>query len=139
VPRFARCQDRSRLSSHYALILCVYAGILVLGSLFAWLFPAPLLWLLGKQYEKLGDLVWLAVLAMGTSSLAGLLYSLNVNKGWIPPAGVVVPVDILNQAVLCFTFDLSSVRGILMLGVLAPIIPTLMNLFVGIKHLRSLR
>jgi FtsH-binding integral membrane protein len=82
-------------------------------------------------------LVWLAVLATGTGSLAGLLYSLNVNKGWIPPAAIVIPVEILTQVILCFSFDLSSVRGVLLIGVFAPIIPSLMNLFIGMRKLNS--
>jgi len=138
VPRFARCQDPTRLRSRYFQILLGFSGIVLLGTLFSWWLPGPLLWLLGPKYDQLGGLVWLAVLATGTGSLAGLLYSLNVNKGWIPPAAIVVPVDIINQVVLCFCFDLSTVRGILLIGVLAPVIPTLINFLVGMKGLNSL-
>jgi O-antigen/teichoic acid export membrane protein len=137
IPRFARCQDPARLRSLYAFILSAFAGILVLGTLFAWLFPLPLLWLLGAQYAKLGGLVWLAVLATGTSSMAGLLYALNVNKGWIPPAAITIPVEIIIQIILCVSFDMSSVRGILLISVLGPIIPTLINLFVGMRKLNA--
>jgi hypothetical protein len=138
LPRFARCQDAGRLRSRYVLILSGFTCIIILGSLFAKLLPNSLLWLLGAQYAEFGDLVWLAVLATGTASLAGLLYSLNVNKGWIPSAAIIVPVDIANQLVLCMAFDLSTVRGVLLIGVLTPIIPSLMNLFVGIKKLKSM-
>ena len=72
VPRFARCQDPARLRSRYALILLGFASILLLGTLFAWLLPGSLLWLLGAQYAQLGGLVWLAVLAAG-----------NFGAGWI--------------------------------------------------------
>ena len=135
VPRFARCQDPGRLRTLYAVILSGFAGLILLGTIFAWCFPSPLLWLLGSQYAKLGDLVWLSVLATGTGSLAGLLYGLNVNKSWIPPAAIVIPAEIITQIVLCLTFELSSVRGILFIGILAPITPGLINLFVGIQKL----
>ena len=136
VPRFARCQNPLRLRSHYAIIILGFAGIVLLGSIFASLVPGPLLWLLGTQYGQLGDLVWLAVLAAGTSALAGLVYSLNVNKGWITPAVIVIPAEIVTQILLCLSFNLSSVRGILMIGLLAPVIPGLINLLVGLRKLR---
>jgi O-antigen/teichoic acid export membrane protein len=137
VPRFARCQDPVTLRRRYAQILFGFAGLVGCGTLFSWLLPGSLLWLLGAKYNQLGSLVWLAVLATGTGSLAGLLYSLNVNKGWIPPAAIVIPVEILTQVILCFSFDLSSVRGVLLIGVFAPIIPSLMNLFIGMRKLNS--
>jgi O-antigen/teichoic acid export membrane protein len=138
VPRFARCQAAGLLRAQYGLIIGGFTGVVVLGTLFAWLFPSPLLWLLGPQYMNLTDLVWLAVLAAGVPSLAGLLYSLNINKGWIPPAAIVIPAEILTQIVLCLSFDLSSVRGILIIAVLAPIIPGLINLFLGMRRLNSI-
>lgn len=138
IPRFARCQDPIRLRSHYMMILLGFTGILALSTLFTWLFPSPLLWLLGSKYAQLNDLVWLAVLATGSSTLGGMLYTLNVNKGWIPPAAIVVPVDIVNQIALCLAFNLSSVRGILLIGVFAPVIPGLINLVFGIRKLRAL-
>lgn len=137
VPRFARCQDPIRLRSRYIQILLAFSGIVLFGTLFSWWLPGPLLWLLGPKYDELGGLVWLAVLATGTGSLAGLLYSLNVNKGWIPPAAIVIPAEILTQLILCFTFDLSSVRDILLIGLLAPLVPSLINLFVGIRKITS--
>jgi O-antigen/teichoic acid export membrane protein len=138
VPRFARCQEPAQLRSHYKFILTGFAGIILLGTGFGWLAPQPLLWLLGPQYSQLGSLVWLAVLSAGTWALAGLIYSLNVNKGWISPAAVVIPAELLTQIILCLSFDLSSVRGMLMISLIAPVVPALINLFVGIRKLNSL-
>lgn len=138
VPRFARCQEPARLRSHYGVILIAFASIILLGAGFSLLAPRPLLWLLGPQYSQLGSLVWLAVLAAGTWSLAALIYALNVNKGWISPPALVITAEILTQLVLCLSFDLSSVRGMLMISLLAPITPALINLFVGIRKLNSL-
>lgn len=135
VPRFARCQDPARLRSRYSQILLVFTGIVLFGTVFSWWLPGSLLWLLGAKYNQLGSLVWLAVLATGTGSLAGLLYSLNVNKGWIPPAAIVIPAEILTQVILCLALDLSSVHDILLISLLAPITPSLINLFVGLRRL----
>jgi O-antigen/teichoic acid export membrane protein len=137
VPRFARCQDTGRLRAHYALILSVFAAIILAGTVVAWLWPGSLLWLLGAKYAQLGDLVWLAVLAAGSGAFAGVLYGLNVNKGWIPPAAVMIPTEIITQIVLCLWFGVSTLRGILLMAVFAPIAPSVITMFVGLRKLRS--
>jgi O-antigen/teichoic acid export membrane protein len=139
VPRFARAQELCRLRFLYPRILFAFAGLVLVSTALTWLLPGSLLWLLGSQYAQTGAMLWLAVLAAGTSALAGLVYGLNVNKGWIPPAGVIIPIEILVQAILCFSVDLSSVRDVLMIGVITPIIPGLINLFVGIRRLNPVR
>lgn len=138
LPRFARCQDPARLRSIYLRILLAFAGIVLIGTILSLCVPGPLLWLLGPRYNQLGSLVWLAVLATGTGSLSGVLYSLNVNKGWIPPAAIVIPAEIMTQVILCSLFDLSSVRSILFIGLLAPIVPGIINLCFGLRQLDSL-
>jgi hypothetical protein len=138
VPRFARSQEHCHLRSRYLLILLGFISVLILSTFWAWLFPSSFLWMLGARYAQLGDLLWLAILGGGNSALGGLLYTLNVNKGWIPPAAVVVPVDIVNQFLLCLVFDLSSVRGILLIGVIAPVLPALINLVFGLRKMNSL-
>lgn len=138
VPRFARCQAPPRLRSLYFQITAIVACVLAVATVGCWLLPSPMLWLLGPKYDQLGGLVWLAVLATGSASFSGMLYSLNVNRSWIPPAAVVIPAEITTQVVLCSTFDLSSVRGILWIGAIAPIVPGLINLCFGIQKLREL-
>ena len=138
VPRFARCQDPARLRSLYFQIVAAVGGVLAAGTLFCWWLPGPLLWLLGPKYDQLGSLVWLAVLATGSASLSGVLYGLNVNRGWIPPAAFVIPAEILAQVVLCLMFDLSSVRGILLLGVFSPIVYGVISLWLAIRRLRAM-
>jgi O-antigen/teichoic acid export membrane protein len=137
VPRFARCQDPARLRRLYALIIISFGGILTLGVFFAWLFPAPLLWLLGPQYAKLRDLIALSVLTSAIWSLSGLVYALNVNRGWITPAMLIIPAEIIAQIILCLSFDLSTVRGVYMISALTPVVPGLINLAVGLRRLNS--
>ena len=138
VPRFARCQDPVRLRSVYFQIVFVVAGVLAAGTFFCWWMPGPLLWLLGPKYQQLGSLVWLAVLATGSASFSGVLYGLNVNRSWIPPAAFVIPAEVLAQVVLCLIFDLSSVRGVLLLGVFSPIVYGAVSLCLAIRRLRAM-
>jgi O-antigen/teichoic acid export membrane protein len=138
LPRFARCQDPALLRSRYLKLLLVFSSIILGATLFSKWVPGPLLWLLGPKYDQLGDLVWLAVLATASGAFSGLLYTMNVNKGWIPPASIVIPAEIVTQIVLCLSFDISSVRGILMISLLAPVSPSIINLCFGLSRLRAL-
>ena len=139
VPRFARCQEPSRLLFLYAIIILGFASLVLAGTILAWLFPGSLLWLLGAQYAHLSDLVWLAVLASGTTSFSGVLYSLNTNKGWIPPAALMIPLEIIGQVMLCLIFDLSTPRGVLAIGVLGPLVPSVITVVVGWRKLVASR
>jgi O-antigen/teichoic acid export membrane protein len=138
IPRFARCQDSARLRTHYVWIISGFALCVILTAAFAAAFPRSLLWLLGSQYDRLGHLVWLAVLGAGITNLTGVLYLLNVNKGWIPPASILIPSEIVTQIVLCCLFKVSTVPGVLLVGVFGPVVPGLINLVVGLRKIASL-
>lgn len=139
VPRFARSQDPDKVRSIYFNIMGVSLIFLSIGTLLCWWIPGPLLWLLGPKYDQLGDLVWLVVLAAGTSSLAALVYSLNVSKAWIPRASIVLPIAVVSQVLLCFAFDLTTVRGVLLIGVIGPAVPGLVNFALALPHVRNPR
>jgi len=139
VPRFSREQNPDKLRSRYALILSTFATLVACASIAGWLVPGPVLWLLGKQYDHLGGWVWLANLSAGSSSLTGVLFSLNVNKGWIPPAALMIPAEILGQIILCCIFDLSSARGVFSIGVLGPVVPAIINIIVALRMISRQR
>jgi O-antigen/teichoic acid export membrane protein len=138
VPRFARCQDGPKLRVWYLQLILGYAALVLSSAALAWKFPQPLTSLLGPKYESLSHLMWLAVISTGSASFTGLTYSLIVNKGWIPPATFVVPIDIFNQLAMCLLFDFSTVEGVLWIGALSPILPGLINLLVGLKKLAGM-
>lgn len=135
IPRFARCQELARLRQLFAMVAFGFGSIISSVTLFAWACPGPLLWLLGKHYADLDGLVWLAVLSSGVGSFAGLMYGMNVSKGWIPNAIILIPAEVATQIVLCAAFDISTVRGVLLVSMLAPTIPIIYNSIISQRHL----
>lgn len=116
VPRFARCQDRHLLRRRYWQVALGYT--LLAGSLVALsaAFPRLLLWVIGAQYANLEGEVWLIMLSGALGGLATSLGYLIYSKGWILPAAITIPMEIAIQTVLILSFDLSTVRGVLLVG-----------------------
>ena len=135
LPRFARCQDRGILRRRYWQTIggctCIF-GLLVAASAF---FPRPLLWILGSQYANLEHEVWLMMLNAAMGAMFMTMYGLTFSKAWIPSALVTIPMEILTQAILIFTLDISTVRGVLVLGCLSCVPPILLNIYIARREL----
>jgi O-antigen/teichoic acid export membrane protein len=136
VPRFARNNGRRRLFLQSLQIVGSLLLILLVFVAFAKFFPSPLILLLGSKYENMAGLLWLVVLSSGLSALAGVIFKLNTIKGWIPPAIVTIPVEILTQIVLLLSLDLSRTESVLIFGCVAPIPPTLVNAVMLLRRIR---
>jgi O-antigen/teichoic acid export membrane protein len=135
VPRFVRCQDPGVLRRRYwqvAFVFTVLAGLLVALSA---VFPHPLLWLIGAKYANLESEVWLMMLNAALGSLLLCLVSLTYFKGWIIPAAILIPLEIATQLILILSFDMSTVHGVLMVGVIATVPPILLNMIIA--HLKT--
>ncbi len=131
VPRFARCQDPGILRRRYwqvAITFAILAGSLVALSA---AFPRPLLWVLGSKYANLEHEVWLMMLSAASGGMFISLVSLTYSKGWIVPATISIPLEIVVQLVLILIFDISTVRGVLWIGVFTPLPLTLMNVIIA--------
>ena len=135
VPRFARCQERSVLRRRYwqvAIGFAVLAGSLVTLSA---IFPRPLLWVIGSQYANLENVVWLMMLNAALGSMFACLVSLTYFKGWIIPAAITIPMEIGTQLLLILIFDMSTVRGVLLVGCIGSLPPILLNIIIA--HLKT--
>ena len=135
VPRFARCQDPGILRRRYwqvAISFAILGGSLVALSA---AFPRPLLWVLGSKYANLEHEVWLMMLSAASGGMFISLVSLTYSKGWIVPATISIPLEIVVQLVLILIFDISTVRGVLWIGVFTPLPLTLMNVIIAHKEI----
>ena len=109
--------------------------MLLAFSAFAKLFPAPFIMLLGSKYTNMSGLIWLVILSSGLYSLAGVVFGLNMSKGWIPPALLVIPVEIITQIILLLTLNLSKTESVLIFSCLSPIPPTIVNTVLLLRRI----
>lgn len=116
-PRFARVQEGALLWKRYWQILgghaALAAGLLALAGLF----PEALLWVLGSKYSHLGPELFLMILSAVLFSVLACMWQLNVARGWIVSPMLMIPIGIVVQVILIFVFDVTTVRGVLLMNI----------------------
>jgi len=123
LPRFARNNGRKRLFVQFLQIVFSIVVLLAVFVVVTKLFPYPFIMLLGSKYTNMSDLLWLVMLASGFNTLAGVVYGMNLSKGWIPPAIITIPIEFLTQVALILTLNLSKTEDVLIFQCLAAIPP----------------
>jgi O-antigen/teichoic acid export membrane protein len=123
-PRFARCQDATKLSRLFLLLVGGSSGLLVGLSVLVWLLPGPFLWLLGPKYAGLGnELVWV-VAASCISMIGGVMWGLNSSKAWINiQAYGYMPSIILCQVSAACLLDLRQFHDVLVFNLVSAFAP----------------
>ena len=136
-PRFARCQDPAGLRRHYAGIAGA-AGLLGGGLLLAaWAFPRPFLTLLGPRYLHLEGALPLMVAGAVLGFLSATLWGLNSSRAWVTGAWWNIPLTLAAQAACIPLVDLSSVRDVLMFGIVSNVPALGINVWLGWRGLNG--
>jgi O-antigen/teichoic acid export membrane protein len=125
LPGFARCQSAALLRRRYFQIISGFglmgAGLIAIAAVF----PDQLLWILGSKYAHLRNELLLMMTLSAANALIAAMWSLNATKAWIQYSWFNIPGVILMQVVLLTFIDISSVRGVLIFGILS-LLPTLL-------------
>jgi hypothetical protein len=121
VPRFARTQfarGSSALGVYWRVQLALLALLGVITVLVA-AFPGAVLLLLGREYLGLTREVVLSAAGGALGTLSGSAYALSAARGVIVSPWLAVPLALLIQTALIMTLPMSTVTGVLWLGVLS--------------------
>jgi O-antigen/teichoic acid export membrane protein len=126
-PRFARLPP----GKHVLLkpFLNIMSGLLLLTLLitgFTWLFPAEMLWVLGKNYSGLNMELLLYVTDSCLGLLWGSAYILGATRGWNIHPAFSITVSICSIVTGILLIDVSTVKGVLFLNLFVSIIQVLM-------------
>nr|MBA2431592.1 polysaccharide biosynthesis protein [Chthoniobacterales bacterium] len=138
-PAFARCHDPRRLRWQYAGIVGAVTAFSLLLIASAALFPRPFLYVLGSQYMHLERELVLMVGAAVASALTGTFWALNSAKAWVTGAWLYVPLTLATQAAMIPFTDFTTVRGVLIFGLISAVPNLLLNLALSYNGFRSLR
>jgi O-antigen/teichoic acid export membrane protein len=118
VPRFARLtNERGLLLRRLGIISAALILVCVFGVGFVALFPSPLLWVLGASYAHLHDQLLLVAISSAFSLAHGICGALAFSRGLIPNPMVLIPFSILTQALFIVINDVSTLNGVLLVGV----------------------
>jgi hypothetical protein len=123
-PRFARCQEPSRLSHLYLLIVGSAGATLALVICLAWMAPGSIVWLLGPRYAGLERECVLVVTAGSLAQLGTVMFTLNSSRGWIRYQSVAFIPSILGvQIIATMLLDLNVFRQVLLFQLLSAAAP----------------
>jgi hypothetical protein len=81
----------------------------------------------------------LMVGAAVASALTGTFWALNSAKAWVTGAWLYVPLTLVTQAAMIPFTDFTTVRGVLIFGLISAVPNLLLNLALSYNGFRSLR
>jgi len=140
VPKFVRCQEPDRLRRTYVDV--IGGMILALGALagLAWLWPKPLLWLLGGKYAHLQRECGWIVTSGCVGQLGMLMWNLNSSKAWIRvQAPGFIPTVLLVQVIAALALDLRRFNDLLLFNLLTVAAPIPIYIVDAVLGLRTNR
>ena len=136
LPSFARCQSVTLLRKRYLQIVISFVGIGVILFGLTIAFPQQLLWILGSKYSDLEkELIWM-ISGSIVASIGGVMWSLCSVKGWVGKVWIEIPVRILLQIVVLTVIDVSTIRGVLMLGLISNFSPVIVSAWLASRGLK---
>jgi len=140
-PRFARLTEsnpsllRTRfLQIHFASWL---VGAAIAFSIY--LFPEPLVYLLGSHYENLTYEIQLRGLVMGLVFVANTTSSLASARAWIVPPVPLITGQIISQVIAIMVFDCSTTAGVILIPIFPISVIIIMRTYYSLHSIQKLK
>ena len=140
-PNIARLSPIA-FKKRYVQVIFV-AVLMAIGiSTIGFLFPRPLLWLLGKNYSQLQREVGWVVLSSCISYVSGVLWTMHSARKWIWWWGTIAYISLLvvSQTIGIAVLDLSSTMNVVYFGVLVSctvLVVHLLNAVYGFHYMKK--
>jgi len=135
-PYFAKIGP-ARLLARYCQAILAGIGVAALIALGAFLFPKPLLWLLGPKYQALGGyVVWIVGIAC-VNYVAGVLFTINSARKWRFwwYACLEIPLILIAQIVAVLLVPVGTLKGAIAFSLMTNAGWLLTHLTVGLYGL----
>lgn len=137
LPEFSKNQNVQQLKKQYAKMLVGYVLMAILIVLLSLLFRDQLLWLLGNKYVNVAPLLPLMVLNTMANSFAGFLYAINVSKGWMHKAYLIIIFELISWVCLYFLLDLTEIKQVIWFSILSVLAGTSANFIMTYNGLKN--
>lgn len=123
IPRFAKlASNKFLLLTRFLQILGVLVVLLSIIVLIVYLFPGPILWLLGDAYKGLPFELLLSILSSCIGLLGGIVFNLYSSRGWAMSPIALILINLLAIIVSASLLDLGSLRGVLFFNIILGIV-----------------
>jgi hypothetical protein len=118
VPRFSRLIPISGVLLNYYLKMLssvFFFSVCVIGITI--LFPAQILWILGKDYSSLTNEVILIMISSCLNLFFGASFMLYSSRGWIMNPYLSIVLSIISVSLGIIIFDFSTLKGVLLFNI----------------------
>ena len=140
IPRFSRLPNLSKLLlNKFLLIHLGLIGLCGVIVLVVSLFPAQILFILGKDYAGLRFELLLNIIAGCVGMISGVSFSLCTSRGYIINPFIAIPINLLTLICSIYLLNISTLTGILYLNIVVAVIQVLMNFSYGIYKIQKVK
>lgn len=118
IPRFAKlAMDRKVLLKRFVQIIGLLVALLSIIVFIVYVFPTPILWLLGDTYKGLPFELLLSIISSCIGLLGGIVFNLYSSRGWAMSPVTLISINLLAIIVFASLLDLSSLKGALFFNI----------------------
>lgn len=114
IPRFAKlASNKYVLLQRFMQIMGILSVLLSVVVVIVYLFPIPILRILGDDYKELPFELLLSIISSCVGLLGGIVFNLYSSRGWAMSPITLISINLLAIIVFANLLDLSSLRGAL--------------------------
>jgi hypothetical protein len=118
IPRFAKlASNKLLLLNRFFQILGLLFVLITVIILTVYLFPTPILWLLGDAYKDLQFELLLSIISSCIGLLGGVVFNLYSARGWAMSPVLSILINLLSIIAFAKLLDLSSLKGVLFFNI----------------------
>jgi O-antigen/teichoic acid export membrane protein len=118
IPRFAKLASDKYLLFNRFLQVMGFLLVLISGIIFTvYLFPTPILWLLGDDYKDLQFELLLSMISSCIALVGGVVFSLYSARGWAMSPVLSILINLLSIISFAILLDLSTLKGVLFFNI----------------------
>lgn len=122
VPRFARCQEKTKLIRIFSVTIIGLAMFGVSLIFLSIVLPEPFLWILGNKYSNLQRILPYSFGVTVSYTIAGAIYGLNASRGWTKRAWISIPITVISQLLMVPFLNLNKLQHVMLLDILPVIV-----------------
>lgn len=121
-PYLAKQAEKGLLIKYLTILgtMVILSSILVIGG---YIFPQPLLWLIGDNYDHLSYELVLLLISSGLGLINGLMWQMNASRKWLynwMPM-ISIPGTIIIQTLCIIFLDMSTTENVLNFSIITNI------------------
>lgn len=138
IPRYARLPSNKPIILRWFVLLQILLAVFALVVIvLAHFFAKDILWIIGKNYAGLEDMLVLAIASAVIGAMSGVLFGILMARNWIMHPALSIGVGIVSQIVLISIVDLSTLRGIYYFSILNTLVGIVLSYVYVVYRVRT--